>query len=146
MCRKEARKAESISVVAAASGAGAQDANGVDSYADVNSDDSDADEVMKDYVDGGLLEALTSAYSVKSPLQKAAQMSVDWTQVNGELGLANPERRLQKRFLFVEHAPDREGKTESTHAMVLIPTEEYAVLNTTGCTTMYVCLLTLSFA
>ena len=32
---------------------------------------------------------------------------------------------------FFEHVPDREGKTESTHAMVLIPTEEEAGLNTT---------------
>ena len=129
MCRKQARKAESISVVAAASGAGAQDADGVDSHADVNSEDSDADEDMHGYVDGVLPEALTSAYSVKSPLQKAAQLSVDWMQVDGELGLANPERRFLKRVF--EHVPDREGKTESTHAMVLIPTEEEAGLNTT---------------
>ena len=52
ICRKQARKAESMSVVAAASGAGAQDADGVDSHADVNSEDSDADEDMNDYVDG----------------------------------------------------------------------------------------------
>ena len=100
MCRKQARKAESISVVAAASGAGAQDADGVDSHADVNSEDSDADEDMNDYVDGVLPEALTSAYSVKSPLQKAAQLSVDWMQVDGELGLANPERRFLKRLFL----------------------------------------------
>ena len=86
------------SAAAAASGAGAQDADGQDSRADVNSEDSDADEDMNDYVDGVLLEALTSAYSVKSPLQKAAQLSVDWMQVDGELGLANPERRFLKRL------------------------------------------------
>ena len=100
MCRKQARKADIISVVAAASGVGAQDADGADSHADVNSEDSDADEDMNDYVDGVLLEALTSAYSVKSPLQKVAQLSVDWMQVDGELGLANPERRFLKRLFL----------------------------------------------
>ena len=78
-------------MVAAASGVGAQDADAVDSHADVNSEDSDADEDKHDYVDGVLPEASTSAYSVKSPLQKAAQLSVDWVQVDGELGLSNPE-------------------------------------------------------
>ena len=58
MCRKQARKAERIpgSAVAAASGVGAKDADGQDSLADVNSDDSDADEDMNDYVDGVLLK------------------------------------------------------------------------------------------
>ncbi len=56
MCKRQACKAESISVVAAASGVGAQDADGVDSHADVNSEGSDADEDMNDYVDGVLLE------------------------------------------------------------------------------------------
>ena len=51
-------------------------------------------------------------------------------QVDGELGLANPERRFLNRFCF-EHVSGREGKTESTHAMVLIPTEEEAGLNAT---------------
>ena len=81
-------------------------------------------------MDGVLLEALTSVYSVKSPVQKVAQLSVDWMQVDGELGLANPERRFLKGVFF-EHVPDWEGKTESTHAMVLIPTEEETGLNTT---------------
>ena len=97
MRRKQARKAESISVVAAASGAAAQDADGVDSHADVNSEEPDADEDMNDYVDGVLPQGLTPAYSVKSPLQKAAQLSADWMQVDGELGLANPERRFLNR-------------------------------------------------
>ena len=95
-CRKQARKADRISgpaAAAAASGVGAQDADDQDSHAYVNSEDSDADEDTNDYVDGVLLEALTSAYSVKTPLQKQAQLSVDWMQVDGELGLANPERR-----------------------------------------------------
>ena len=75
MCRKQARKAESASVVAAASGVGAQDAGGVDdSHADVNSEDSDADEDMNDYVDGVLLDALTSAYSVKSPFAEGCSV------------------------------------------------------------------------
>ena len=113
MCRKQARKAESISVVAAASGAGAQDADGVDSHADVNSEDSDADEDMHEYVDGVLPEALTSAYSVKSPSQKAAQLSVDWMQVDGELGLANPERRFLKR---VFRTCSRSGRQNGEHA------------------------------
>jgi len=52
MCRKQARKAESMSVVAAASAIAAKDADNVDSHADVNSKDSDADEDMNDYVDG----------------------------------------------------------------------------------------------
>ena len=54
MCRKQARKAESMSgsAAAAASGAGAQYADGQDSRADVNSEDSYADEDMNDYVDG----------------------------------------------------------------------------------------------
>jgi hypothetical protein len=98
MCRKQARKAERISgsaAAAAASGVGAKDADGQDSLADVNSDDSDADEDMNDYVDGVLPEALTSAYRVRSPLQKVAQLSVD-----GELGLANPERRLLRRLFL----------------------------------------------
>ena len=85
---------------AAASGVGAQDADGVDSHADVNSEESDADEDMNDYVDGVLLEALTLAYSVKSPLQKVAQLSVDWMQVDGELGLANPARRFPNTLVF----------------------------------------------
>ncbi|MFM7988599.1 MAG: hypothetical protein ACKPKO_55730 [Candidatus Fonsibacter sp.] len=55
MCSKPARKAESISVVAA-SGVGAQDLDGVYSHADVNSDDSDAGEDMNDYVDGFFLK------------------------------------------------------------------------------------------
>jgi len=67
-----------------------------------------------------LLAALTSAYCVKSPLQKVAQLSVDWMQVNGKLGLANPEWRFLKR-LFFEHVPDREGKTESTRANGIDP-------------------------
>ena len=93
MCRKQARTAESISgSAAAASGAGAQDADGQDSRADVNSEDSDADGDMTDYVDGVLFEALTSVYSVKSPLQKAAQLSVDWMQHDWELRLSSPER------------------------------------------------------
>ena len=72
MCRKQARKEESISgsAAAAASGVGAQDADGQDSFADVNSDDSDADEDMSDYVDGVLLEALTSAFSVNSSCRR----------------------------------------------------------------------------
>ena len=74
MCRKQARKAESISVVAAASGVGAQDADGVDSHADVNSEDSDADEDMNGYVDGVLPEALTSDYSVKSPFAEGCSV------------------------------------------------------------------------
>ena len=78
---------------------------------------------MHDYVDGFLLEELSSAFSVKSPLQKVAQLSIDWMQVDRELGLANPERRFLKRCFFA-HVPDREDKTESMHAMVLIPTEE----------------------
>ena len=47
-----------------------------------------------------LPEALTSAYSGKSPfvLQKVAQLSVDFMQVDGGLGLANPERRFLKRW------------------------------------------------
>ena len=85
--------------------------------------DSDADADTHDYVDGELPQALTSAYSVKSPLQRAAQLSADCMQVDGEIGLANPERRFLKR-LFFEHVADREGKTDSTHAMVLIPTED----------------------
>ena len=60
-------------------------------------------------MDGVLLEAMISAYSVKSPLQKVAQLSVDWTQVDGELRLANPERRLLIHFVFGT-VPDREGK------------------------------------
>ena len=51
-------------------------------------------------------------------------------QVDGELGLANPERRVLTR-LFVEYVPDRGGKTQSTHAMVLIPTEKEAGLSAT---------------
>ena len=47
--------------------------------------------------------------------------SSDWQIQNGD---------FLKR-LFFEYVPDREGKTESTHAMVLIPTEEEAGLNTT---------------
>ena len=50
MCRKQGRKAESISGSAAASGA--EDPDGQDSLAVVNSDDSDADEDINDYVDG----------------------------------------------------------------------------------------------
>ena len=48
MCRKQAPKAEGISASAAA----ADDADGQDSRADVNSEDSDADEEMNDNVDG----------------------------------------------------------------------------------------------
>ena len=73
MCIKQGRKLESISGSAAASGA--EDPDGQDSPAAVNSGDSDADEDINDYVDGVLPEALTSAYSVKSPLQKAAVVS-----------------------------------------------------------------------
>ena len=74
----------------------------MDSHADVNSEEPDADEDMNDYVDGVSLEALTSDYSVKSPLQKAAQLSVDWMQGDVELGLANPERRcLNRSFLIM---------------------------------------------
>ena len=51
-------------------------------------------------------------------------------QVDGELGLANPELRILRRLLF-EHVPDREGKMEGTRAIVLIPTEEEAGLNAT---------------
>ena len=125
LCRKQSRKAECISGSAAASGADktGQDEQDESQTHDSHSEDSDADEELHDYVDGVLPEALTSSYSVKSPLQKAAQLSADWMQVDGELGLANPERRFLKR-LFFEHVKDREGKTESTHAMVLIPTHE----------------------
>ena len=58
MCRKQARKAESIlGSAAAASGVGAKDAAGQDSLADANINDSDAYDGMNEYVDGVLLEA-----------------------------------------------------------------------------------------
>ena len=91
--------------------------------------DSDADEDLHDYVDGELPEALTAAYSVKSPLQKAAQLAADCMMVDSNLGLANTERRFLKRLVF-EHCPDRENKTDSTHAMVLVPVQEQAGLKT----------------
>ena len=91
---KQARKAESKSGSAAvASGAGGKDADGQDSLADVNSDDSDADEDMNVYVDGVLLEALSSAYSVKSPCRRLLSCrligcrlmgSSDWQIQNGD--------------------------------------------------------------
>ena len=68
------------------SGVGAQDADGVDSHADVNSEDSDADEDMNDYVDGVLPEALTSAYSVNSCQLIGCRLmgSSDWQIQNGD--------------------------------------------------------------
>ena len=53
--QKQARKGENISVLAAASGAGALYADDVDSHADVNSQESGADEDMHDYVDEGFV-------------------------------------------------------------------------------------------
>ena len=62
--------------------------------------DSDADEEIHDYVDGELPEALTAAYSVRSPSQNVAQLSADCMQVDSELGLANIERRFLKRLVL----------------------------------------------
>ena len=71
MCKKN-RKAQCISASVAASGA---DANQENEPEDPQTEDSDADEELHDYVDGVLPEALTSSYMVKSPLHKVAQLA-----------------------------------------------------------------------
>jgi hypothetical protein len=84
---------------------------------------------MDAYVDGVLLEAVTSAYSVKEPLRRrllSCQLigrklmgSSDWQIQNGNFS----------KVFVLEHVSNREGKTEDTHAILLILAEEEAGLN-----------------
>ena len=79
---------------------------------------------MHDFTsDGTLPEALTSMHVVKTPQARAAQLAADCHEVRATIGMANIESRYPKDLHFL-HQADTSGERNTTHAMLLLPTNE----------------------
>ena len=86
--------------------------------------DSDVDPSMHDFTsDGTQPEALTSMHVVKTPQVRAAQLAADCHEVRATIGMANIESRYPKDLHFL-HQADTSGERNTTHAMLLLPTNE----------------------
>ena len=90
---------------------------------DAGEEDSDADADTHDFDSNGVLpDALTTLHNVKSPNQRAAQLSADCMEVDHLDGMSDIQRRYPRR-LHCLHSLDGSGDFTATSAFVLLPTE-----------------------
>ena len=84
---------------------------------DAGEEDSDADGDTHDFDSNGLLpDALTTLHNVKSPSQRAAQLSADCMEVDQLVGMSDIQRRYPRRLHFL-HSLDGSGDSTPTRLL-----------------------------